>query len=205
MATYSGKSASDMISSIPGKPGSILRLGRRRWTYDDLREMPESMERMEIIDGELYMSPSAHVMRHQNAVGNLFFAFRSWVEAHDLGKVFVAPADVVLSQDRVVQPDVFFVSKERLHTVGAFVSEVPDLVIEVVSPSSAVYDRKTKFALYEESGVPEYWLVDPEDQSIDVYALRENGYEQIGYFTGDEQARSELLDGFTVEVDTVFS
>ena len=195
-----------MIKSVlADQPGRILRLSQRRWTYDDLREMPETMERYEIIDGVLYMSPSAHVLRHQVTVGNLHFVLSGWVREHDLGKVYLSPADVVISPGRVVQPDLFFIAKDRLHIVDAYVDGAPDLAVEVISPSSVDYDRKTKIDLYQEIGVREYWLVDPEDQSVEVFVLREGRYEQLGRFRPGEQVRSVLLEGFSVEVEPIFN
>ena len=195
-----------MIKSVlADQPGRILRLSRRRWTYDDLCEMPETMDRYEIIGGVLYRSPSAHVLRHQRTVGNLFLVFGNWVKEHDLGEVFVAPADVVASPVKVVQPDLFFIAKDRLHIVDAYVDGAPDLAVEVISLSSVEYDRKTKFDLYQEMGVREYWLVDPEDQSVEVFVLREGRYEQLGRFTPGEQVRSVLLEGFSVEVKPIFN
>lgn len=195
-----------MIKTIPtDKPGRILRSDRHPWTYDDLRKMPETMDRFEIIDEVLYMSPSAHVRRHQDVVGNLYFMFRGWVREHDLGRVYIAPADVVAAPGRVVQPDLFFIAKERLHIVDAYVDGAPDLVVEVISPSSVDYDRTTKFSLYEDIGVQEYWLVDPKDQSVEVFVLRDGRYEQLGRFTPGEQVRSALLEGFTVEVESIFN
>ena len=195
-----------MIKTVlADQPGHILRLSRRRWTYDHLLKMPETMDRYEIIEGVLYMSPSAHVLRHQRAVGSLFLAFGNWVKGRDLGEVFVAPADVVVSPTRVVQPDLFFITKDRLHIVDAYVDGAPDLVVEVISPSSIDYDRTTKFSLYEDIGVREYWLVDPDDQSVEVFVLRDGRYEQRGRFTSGEQARSALLDGLSVEVASIFN
>jgi Uma2 family endonuclease len=193
------------IKTVPSnRPGKILRSDRKRWTYEDLRRMPESQERNEIIDGVLHMSPSAHVRRHQRVVGNLYALLRPFVEARGLGEVFISPADVVAAPGRVVQPDLFFVAAERLHIVGAFVDGVPDLTIEVVSVSSVEYDRVTKFNLYEDIGVREYWLVDPEDQSLEVHVLRGGRFELLGRWTNGGRAHSAILDGLDVEVDAVF-
>ena len=102
-----------MIKTIPtDKPGRILRSDRHPWTYADLQKMPETMDRFEIIDEVLYMSPSAHVRRHQRTVGNLHLRFGNWVAEHDLGEVYIAPADVVAAPGRVVQPDLFFIARE---------------------------------------------------------------------------------------------
>ncbi|QXD16436.1 Uma2 family endonuclease [Rhodocaloribacter litoris] len=192
-----------MIKTIPGAEGPILRLSRHRWTYADLQAMGETMERYEIIDGVLYMSPSAHVRRHQQVVTHLLFVLKSWVSARNLGEVFTAPADVVVSPERVVQPDVFFITAERMHIVDAYVDGAPDLIMEVVSPSSVDYDRVTKFDLYEEIGVREYWIVDPQERCIDVFSLNEGRYGTGKRFGPGEEAASVLLPGFTVLVDEV--
>lgn len=187
------------------QPSEILRLAKRRWTYDDLREMPESMDRLEIIDGVLYVSPSPNVLRHQGAVSNLLYELKRWAYEHAAGKVFTAPADVVVSETKAVQPDVFFVAADRLGLVGATVAGAPDLVAEIISPSSAQYDRKTKFRLYEEIGVREYWVVDPEEKEVEVFVLREGRFEPDVRAGSGETARSALLDGFEVEVNVLFA
>jgi Uma2 family endonuclease len=194
-----------MVKSLPGSGAPPLRLSQRRWTYDDLREMPESMERMEIIGSDLYMSPSPNVIRHQNAVGNLLYALQQWVRANRWGKVLTAPADVVLGADQVVQPDIFGVAQARLSIVGKFVDGPPDFIVEVVSPGSLVYDRETKYRLYERVGIREYWLVYPEDHSVEVFVLRAGRYELLGRYGRGEEAQSEVLSGFTVDVDAVFA
>ncbi|NBC17308.1 MAG: Uma2 family endonuclease [Bacteroidetes bacterium] len=195
-----------MIKSLPGadmKTDAIVRLDRRAWTYDDLREMPETMDRYEIIDGTLYMSPSANVWRHQRAAGNLYMMLRHWLDAHDWGEVYFAPADVVMTPDKAVQPDLFVVAKERLDIVDAYVDGVPDLIVEVVSPSSITYDRKTKYNLYEKVGVREYWIVDPEAHTVDVFVRREGRFDLLDTFAAGDTAASVLLDGFSAAVDDI--
>ncbi len=193
-----------MIKTLPGGRAPVLRSDRERWTYDDLRAMPETHDRYEIIDGVLYTSPSGHVMRHQGAVGNLHFLLRQWVQEHGLGRVFVSPADVVASPERVVQPDVFFVTEGRLDIVGAYVDGAPDLVVEVISPSSEKYDRVNKFDLYERIGVKEYWIVDPDAQEVEVFVLRKDAFEQFGTHGRGGEVRSALLEGFAAPARSIF-
>ncbi|MEM1096936.1 MAG: Uma2 family endonuclease, partial [Bacteroidota bacterium] len=139
-----------MIKTIPSEePTEILHLTGHTWTYDDLVAMPETMDRYEIIDGDLYMAPAAHAWRHQRAVTKLMGAIIEWNNQHQHGEVFTSPIDVVATPTKVVQPDVLFIAEERLHIVGAYVDGAPDLVMEVVSPSNEAYDRVTKFRLYE--------------------------------------------------------
>ncbi len=195
-----------MIKTIPTKePGTIFRSDRKRWTYDDLWEaFGETLEHIEIIDGVLYMAPSPHANRHQRTIGNLFRLLDDYVTARDLGRVYLSPADVVASPERVVQPDVFFVATERLDIVDAYVDGAPDLVVEVLSPSSIEYDRKTKFDLYEDIGVKEYWIVDPMEQTLDAFTRRDGAFEQTGSFAAGETMRSVLLGDFTAALDAVF-
>lgn len=195
-----------MIKTIPGEQvDPIQRLGTQKWTYEDLSKMPESMEHFEIIDGDLYMSPSAHVMQHQSAVTQLVRYLANWADAHNAGKVFTAPADVVIAPRHVVQPDVFFLATERLHLVDAFVSGPPDLVIEVISPSSVHYDRVVKYGLYEAIGVKEYWLVDPKEQSVEVHVAQGGHFVLQGRFVGSDTFASVVLDGFVLAVAEVFA
>lgn len=196
----------NMIKTIPTKePGTILRSDRKRWTYADLQRMPETQEHLEIIDGVLYMAPSPHANRHQITVGNLFRALADYADETGAGRVYVSPVDVVASPERVVQPDVFFMLKERLHLVDAYVDGPVDLAVEVLSPSSLDHDRVTKFDLYEETGVKEYWIVDPETKEVEVYILREGAFEEVGPFRVGDTLRSELLEGFQIEADTLFA
>lgn len=185
--------------TIPARnrTGRILRFDDRHWTYDELdRVVGETMERFEIIDGVLYMSPGAHAINHQRVLGDLFYAMKTWVDAHGLGEVFLAPTDVVLRPDRVVQPDLFFMTASRMDAIERYASEPPDLAVEIVSAWGQKYDRKTKFALYQQEGIREYWLVDSKKQSIEIFVLRE------GIYTNSEH--SEVLNGFQVSAQRLF-
>ncbi len=195
-----------MIKTIPTKePGTIFRSDRKRWTYDDLwKVFGETLEHIEIIDGVLYMAPSPHVNRHQRTLFQIARLLDDYVTARDLGRVYLSPADVVASPERVVQPDVFFVAKERLDIVDAYVDGAPNLVVEVLSPSSVEYDRETKFDLYEDIGVKEYWIVDPMEHTVDVFTRRGGALEQAGSFAAGETMRSVLLGDFTAALDAVF-
>ena len=198
----------------PWTPPAIAPRKRYRWTYADLEAMPETAQRTEIIDGDLIVSPSPNLIRHQLTAGNLFMLLQRWARANKAGRAFMAPADVVLTDRRVVQPDVFFVSTARLHLLGdgAAMRGAPDLVIEVLSPSTpegdreanARLDRTVKFKVYEEEGVPECWIVDPKKRTVEVFALGDDGYARHAAGGAGETVRSTLLDGFAVLIDDVF-
>ena len=151
----------------------------RPLTYEDLAEMPNDGNRYEIINGELCVSPSA-ATPHQRVINPLQHAFFSLVLRGGRGEIFVAPYDVVLSPYDTVQPDLLYVGAERAHIVGdKRINGAPDLVVEVMAPSSRGYDGIRKAALYARSGVPEFWLVDPIARRVTIYTLVDGRYEEV--------------------------
>jgi len=174
----------------------------KKLTYDDYVDLPEDGNRYEIIDGELYVNPSPNT-KHQRVLGRLFIALSAFVDAHDLGEVFMAPLDVVMSRNDVVQPDVLFVSSERSSVLTkANVQGAPDIAIEVLSDGTRRTDETTKLARYEQFGVREYWLVDPDDDSIRILRLSGRKFERIivgGNIT------SPLLPGFSLGLRDLFA
>ena len=171
---------------------------KRLWTFDQLAaEMPETNQPTELWDGELIMSPSPRPS-HQNIVAHFWQALNTFVSTHDLGRVFLSPCDVVLTQTRAVQPDVLYVSRAKLGIIKDRIEGVPDLVVEVISEGSWRRDRIDKKALYEQSGLPEYWIVDPETRTIEVFVLDQGTYRLHGRASDAEPASSRLLAGFSV-------
>jgi len=147
-------------------PGSRVKL-----TYDDFLLFPDDGQRHELIDGEHHVTPSPNI-RHQLILGNLHFLIRGWLEHSKAGVVFMAPLDVVFTRFDVVEPDVLYLSNARAKAVltAANVQGVPELVIEIGSPSTRRRDETIKKQLYEREGVSEYWVVDPDLDAIRVYA-----------------------------------
>src|SRR5437016_5346149 len=136
--------------------------------YAEFLKFPDDGNRHEIIEGEWFMTPPPN-LGHQGTVGNADRLLGNHIEKKDLGWLFVAPAAVFLGKHDIVEPDLFFVAKERrsiLRKDG--VHGAPDLVIEVLSPSTAMYDRNEKLALYQRSGVREYWLIDPSERTVEI-------------------------------------
>ena len=172
-------------------------------TYADLEGMPEDGNRYELIDGELIVSP-APATPHQRTFGELFYRFYGHVRQTGEGEVFAAPFDVLLSEGNVVEPDIFFIAGDWARIVGQRnVQGVPDLVIEILSPSSRTYDTIRKALLYARAGVREYWLVDPERRAITVYALVDCRYEEVPPVEG--RARSLVLPRFEVDPLALFA
>jgi Uma2 family endonuclease len=172
-------------------------------TYDDLLAMPDDGNRYELIFGEIVMSP-APTTKHHYVLSELNDHFKRHVHTHRLGRVFFAPVDVRLSVHNVVEPDLFFVRRERLEVVkDNYVEGAPDLIVEVLSPSNRRQDIVRKAALYTQFGVPEYWIVDPEAETIAVNELREGRYVHVPNRRGF--ARSAVIPGLKVRVAAVFA
>lgn len=143
---------------------------RLKLTYQDYVLLPDDGKRYEILDGDLYVTPSP-TARHQKVSVNLFLGLSQHVRANGLGEVFYAPLDVILADDSIAQPDLLFISNERLPIVRDWVHGAPDLVIEILSPGTRDRDRTLKRHLYARYGVRELWLVDPEARTAEVFAL----------------------------------
>jgi len=170
---------------------------KRFWTYDEmLAELPETNLPTELWDGEIVISPTP-TPSHQTIVGKFFRLLDDFVHQHNEGTVFLSPLDVVLSQHRVVQPDLLFVSKGNSGIIQDRIRGVPDLVVEVISQTWK-RDRVEKKALYEQFGVSEYWIVDPESRAIEVFALVKGVYQLHSKGTETSAAKSRLLAGFKI-------
>jgi Uma2 family endonuclease len=176
------------------------------WTYEDYKRLPDDGQRYEIIEGVLYMVAAPN-FDHQYTVGEVFVALRTYVRERQLGIVISAPFEVHLPDiARPVQPDVIFVASERAPRPGAAdFTGAPDLIVEVLSPSTARTDRLVKFSAYERAGVREYWLVDPRTHSVEVYSLSEDGvYEMVGQHLLGEMVTSTVLSELALPVDDLF-
>ena len=178
---------------------------QKHYTYDEMvAVLPESNCPTELWDGELIMSPSPSFY-HQEIVLRFYEVLAGWVRQRHLGKVVVSPIDMVLSQARCVQPDVAFISNERLSIVQRVIHGAADLVAEVISEGERQRDRIDKCDLYEQHGVKEYWIIDPEPQTVDVLHLESNQYRLVGRWRNGEMASSALLAGFTVSATGLFT
>jgi Uma2 family endonuclease len=155
---------------------SVIVDGETKLTYEEYKHFPDDGRRHEIIDGGHYVSPSPDT-DHQSASRHIQFALYSQIEIPGRGKVFNAPMDLELSPIDVVQPDLIVVLNEHREIIlRSRLRGVPDLVVEILSPSTAERDRTLKLALYERHGVPEYWLVDTENRRVHQYRLGDRGY-----------------------------
>lgn len=180
----------------------MATMAPRGWTYQQYLELDDD-QRYQILDGELIMTPAPST-QHQRIALNVVLRLAHFVTERMLGEVFFAPTDVVLNDDQVVQPDVLFVRKDRLHIVKLrAVHGAPDLVVEILSPASLRMDRYRKAAMYQCAGVTEYWIVDPANQAIEVHVLGASGYELFSFAAETGAVGSKLLDGLAIAIADV--
>jgi|SRR6185312_11791720 len=176
-------------------------------TYEDYLYFPEDGRRHELIDGEHYVTAAPNI-KHQTTVSRLHLALGVFVRAGRLGEVWPAPMDVVLSESDVVQPDLLFLSKARLHLAagGANIQGAPDLVAEVLSPKTRRTDSITKRHLYEKYGVLEYWIVDPELEAVEIYRLTGGIFRREADVSTEQEdiLTTPLLPGLEIALTEIF-
>ena len=174
-------------------------------TYEDYCAAPAD-SRYELLDGELTMVPAPN-LKHESVRSRLGRELINFIVEHKLGELFYAPCDVLLSNNDIVQPDLLFVSREREHLLsgGRNVQGAPDLVVEILSPSTAERDRGEKRELYSKHGVTEYWLVDPMAETVEIHRLQGDILIPSRTFRRNETLRSELFPGLEINLDEVFS
>jgi Uma2 family endonuclease len=198
--------AQDVRSDIPTRwTTEIAELWppQGQWMEVDYFALPETSRLIELSDGELIMTPPA-TNTHQRVLINLFLALEKFIAHLDAGVLNLAPMPVRLWPGKIREPDIFFLTKEHLDRVGEQFSGPPDLIVEVTSPSTRRADRRDKFNEYAQASVREYWLVDPDAQTIEVFVLEDGVYVLSGKYRAGEMANSVLLDGFAIAVEAVF-
>ena len=160
----------------------------------------------ELLDGEI-VKKKAPSPRHQRIARDLTIKMHPFAIEHKLGEVLPSPIDVFLNDTNSPQPDLVYVSTANAHIVTYDgVMGVPDLVVEVISPSSIYRDRVTKKALYERFGIQEYWLIDPADNFVEIYAITNGGYELLSAASTEEgQLISGVLPGLTLDLNALFA
>jgi len=176
-----------------------------RFKASDIWDSPDDGLRYEVIDGELYVTPAPGWM-HQYGLGRLHVRVANWVDRHNLGFVVFAPIGVILDDADGVEPDLIFISHERAGIIrerGVF--GAPDLVVEVLSPSTEARDRGVKMRRYAAAGVPHYWLLNPPARSIEPFVLGVNGYESVGVFGPGSTFRPSLFPGLEIVVDDLWA
>lgn len=190
-----------------GTPARKPAARRRRLTYADFLRFPDDGKRHELIDGRHWVTPSPNI-RHQRVSGRLHLMIGSWLEQHPIGQLFYAPLDVVFSNFDIVEPDLLYVSNARAAEVltAKHVAGVPELVIEIGSRGTRKRDDTVKRRLYEEAGVDEYWIVDPEAERIRLFRRdgeRFGGAVELSAADRDVLT-TPLLPGLAIPLPRVF-
>ena len=175
---------------------------RKYHTYQDWLDAPhDEYARVELIDGEIYLF-AAPARRHQDIFREMFTQLSVYLRGKRC-KTYSAPIAVRLEKDTVVEPDIIVVCDPKKLTKSG-VEGPPDLIIEILSPSTARHDKLTKLMLYQRTGVPEYWIVDPEDNILTVHRLVAGKYDFNVYSEADT-ATVTALPGFTMDLSTVLT
>jgi len=178
-----------------------------KFTYEDFVKFPDDGNRHEIIDGEHYVTPAPNT-KHQRIVSRLTGSLVGYLDHHPIGEVFVAPFDVVFSNFSVVEPDLLYISRERRDILtDKHVQGAPDLVVEVLSPGTRKTDEVKKRDLYKRFGVREYWIVDPELDTIKVYRQVEGAFARVAELSAeaDDTLTTPLLPGWSVALTKIFA
>ena len=177
-----------------------------RFTYEDFLHFPDDGKRHEIIDGEHYVTPSPNT-KHQAVSSNLHGMLWTYLRQRPIGRIFAAPFDVVLSDFDVVEPDLLYISQERLQILTSqHVRGAPDLAVEILSPGTRKTDEVKKRQLYERFGVGEYWVIDPELNTITVYRRVQDAFVRVAELSAEhaDMLTTLLLPGFSVTLAEVF-
>ncbi len=180
---------------------------RVRWTTADLELLPESSNRYEIIDGELFATRAPH-WKHQKAASRAGSALDAWSLSTGLGETVQAPGVIFSDADNVI-PDVVWISNERLANgldEAGHLTLAPELIVEVLSSgtNNERRDRETKLKLYTERGVQEYWILDWQVQQVEVYRRQQALLKLVCTLFASDTLTSPLLPGFECLVDRLF-
>ena len=182
---------------------AMVRRTNVQFSYQDSQRLPED-KRYEILDGNLYIVSSPNT-KHQRISKKLLVALTRQVEGRNLGEIFVAPYDVILSDDNIVQPDIFFIAGGRVGLVGKLnLQGAPDLVIEILSAGSRKRDLETKKKIYARFGIGEYWIVDPDAEAVEVKIWSEIGFLRHAVYARSRCLSSPLLPAVKIRLQDIF-
>ena len=176
-----------------------------RFKASDIWDSPDDGNRYEVIDGQLFMTPPP-VPEHEGVTMGLCTHLLPYLHRHRVGRLYTAPIGVHLDEENGVQPDLVYITRERLHIIGRRgIEGAPDLVVEILSPSTRSRDRGIKLRRYAAAAVPHYCIVDPRSRALEAYRLTENGYERTGTYGPRSTFRPELFPGLEIPIDDLWS
>ncbi len=179
------------LETTPARSYDVPTMPLPSITWQDVQQMPDDGNRYEAIEGDIYMTPAPSILHHR-LTRALYEALKPLLHKPECGELFWAPVGVEFpATGEGVQPDLMFVSDERRGIIGeAGIVGPPDLVVEILSPSTASRDRSIKLRLYERQGVREYWIVDPAEGAVDVWRF------------GEERAHERFTETLPVRLGT---
>lgn len=181
----------------------VIEVEKKTYTLEDYLKLPEGAP-YQLIKGELVMSPSPSTV-HQEILKILAVKLVNFAEDRGLGKVYLAPVDVYLSDTDVYQLDIIFILKDRLNIIGERkIEDAPDLVIEILSPATAYYDLRIKKEIYEKAGVKEYWIIDPIQKIIEIYQNQKEGFKPLFIVRTEGVVSSAIIEGFSISLKELF-
>jgi Uma2 family endonuclease len=172
--------------------------------YQDYEALPNDGRRYEIHAGELSGTPAPDPL-HQETLGNLYVGLRDHVVRRRLGRIFLAPLDVILADVGIVQPDLIFIAHDRASLLTPRgIEGAPTLVVEILSASTIQIDRHAKLQLYARHGVPCYWIVDPGSRLVEAYELVEERYRLAARGAGDESLSAPPFPDLVLPLSSVW-
>jgi Uma2 family endonuclease len=175
-----------------------------KFTYRDYIQLPDD-KRYELVEGDFLLVPAPN-LRHQRILRELEAALYLYLRSHPRGEIFFSPCDVVFSEINVVQPDLIFVSTERMTILTeANIQGSPDLVVEILSPSTQQRDRGIKQNLYARYGVREYWIINPENKTAEVLSWTETGYRIEAHVQEGGMLNSSLFPDLNIKMSEIFA
>lgn len=187
------------------EPAIAYKAQNKIYTYEDYLTFPEDSWGVQIIEGELVVSPSPKTI-HQAVLMNLSLAISAFVRNKKCGEVFFAPFDVILDNHNIVQPDILYISNENKDVLTEDnVKGAPDLIVEVLSQSTRQFDLLGKKDVYQKFGIKEYWIIDPENKSVAVYFLEKGQYAIYNQEEKEGIISSKILNGFKVSLKEIFN
>ncbi len=177
---------------------------RGQWTETDYFNLPPSNRLVELSEGELFVMPPPG-FTHQKTLDNLYSALKAFVRERDAGVTVFAPLAVRLWPGKIREPDILFYTQAHKERIGEQISGPPDLAVEIISPGTRTTDRLDKFYEYAQAGIAEYWLVDPQEKTVEVFVLDEGVYVLLVKADAAGTAVSRLLPGLEIPCRLIFA
>lgn len=197
--------AASIAPTLPRAPEILA--SEKKWTYEQMRALPDDEARHELHDGRLVTLTSPNC-RHQKLYLRLLVALEKWIDTGGAGMLYLQPMDLKIDNYRTLIPDLSYYVTDDAAAVesanGNYLNVAPDLVVEIISPSSASTDRVYKFRVYAEIGARFYWIIDPEGRVFQAYRLREGAYEFEANLTDGDAFAPELFPGLNLPMTPLF-